>query len=53
MLRSEQVGPIKKFGLVVLGLAVFLPFEALLILAMMAAMAGIIWYMVKDFDVRH
>ena len=53
MLRSEQVGLIKKYGLVVPALAVFLPFEALLILAMLAAMVGIIWYMVKDFDVRH
>lgn len=48
MLRNSQVRLIKKYGLLVLGLAVFLPFEALLLLTLFAAVVGIIWYMVMD-----
>ena len=48
VLRDSNVKLIKKYGLLVLGLAVFLPFEALLLLALLAAVIGIIWYMVMD-----
>lgn len=48
MLRNNQVRLIKKYGLLVLALAVFLPFEALLFLTLFAAVVGIIWHMVMD-----
>ena len=41
---------IKKYGLVLLGLAVFLPYEAMVLVLLFVGAVSIIWYMVADFQ---
>lgn len=47
---SDQVRMIKKYGLVLLGLAVFLPYEAMVLVLLLVGAVSIIWYMVADFQ---
>lgn len=47
---SDQVRMIKKYGLVLLGLVVFLPYEAMVLVLLLVGVVSIIWYMVADFQ---